>query len=375
MMPFAITRDSSLPLHMQLLDELRHKVMTGVLKPHERLPGEWELATELDISRATVQKAWQTAEEEGLIYRIPGKGTFVAEPRPASSERSTIAMIVPDFRGTFAVQLLSGVERVLRRHGYTVHLSATEYSIDEENRLLRQMREDGVKGCLVWAMHSTSADRLLASIGSMMPVVMLDRPVRGVTLPCVTSNNYTGGLQAMHHLIGLGHREIVFLARPHLDLWTVRERYRAYQDAMADAGLTAQPPVLIGDEHELSSYDAYVNADEAVLAPLVERIANPNRPTAIFAVNDWMAMRALRAAYRADVRIPDHLSLIGFDNLDVSEYLMPPLTTIAQNTELLGREAARRLLALIEGDPVEETLTLLPTQLIVRQSTAAPVST
>ncbi len=369
---FKVQRDSSLPLHIQLLDELRHKVMTGVLKPHERLPGEWELASELDISRATLQKAWQAAEEEGLIYRVPGKGTFVAKPSAPLNERSVVGMIVPDFRGTFAVHLLSGVERVLRRQGYSVHLAGTEYSLDEENRLLRQMRTDGMRGCIVWAMRSTTTDRLLATIGADMPVVLIDRPVPGVALPCITSNNYMGGRQAMQHLLDLGHHNIAFLARPHLDLWSVGERYRAYNEALTLAGIPARPAILIGDENELSSYDAYVTADEAVLAPLVDLLQQPDRPTAIFAVNDWMAMRALRAAHLAGIRVPEDVSLVGFDNLDVSEYLMPPLTTIAQNTDLMGSEAARRLLTLVEGEPIEETLTLLPTQLVIRRSTSQP---
>ncbi len=374
MSKFEIQRESSLPLHIQLLDELRHKVMTGLLKPHERLPGEWELASDLAISRATVQKAWQTAEEEGLLYRVPGKGTFVAEPLSKANARNTIGMIVPDFRGTFAVHLLSGVERVLRQHGYSVHLAGTEYTVEEENRVLRQMQQDGIRGCIVWAMRSASSARLLSTIGQEMPIVLIDRPMAGVSLPCVTSNNYMGGRQAMQHLIDLGHQNIAFLARPHLDLWPVKERHRAYQEAMQEANLPVRPPILIGDENELSSYNAYVSADEAVLAPLVALLRQPDRPTAIFAVNDWMAMRALRAAFMANVRVPEDISLVGFDNLDVSEYLIPPLTTIAQNTDLLGSEAARRLLTIIEGEPIQETLTLLPTQLVVRQSTTRPNS-
>ncbi len=75
MIHFEISKSSPLPLHMQLLDDLRHKVLTGVFKAHDPLPGEWEIASELDISRTTIRKAWQSAEEEKLIYRSAGKGT------------------------------------------------------------------------------------------------------------------------------------------------------------------------------------------------------------------------------------------------------------------------------------------------------------
>ncbi len=375
MITINIAKDSSLPLHMQLLDELRHKIRSGLIKAHERLPGEWEIVSALDISRATIQRAWQAAEDEGLIYRIPGKGTFVAEPRPESVVRTAVGLVTPDFRGTFAGQMLSGAERVLRQQGYYVQLACSEYSIAEENRVLWQMREDGVCGWIVWGMKSDGEQRLLASLAQSMPVVLIDRPVDDLKLPCVTSNNYSGGLQAMQHLIDLGHRRIAFLARPHLNLWTVAERYRAYQDALRAAGLEPQPPILVGDENELSSYNAYLVGDEQQLEPLLSRLHQPDRPTAIFAVNDWMAMRALRAAQIASLRVPNDLSLVGFDNLDVTDYLSPPLTSIAQNSELMGSEAARRLMALIEGEIPQDVLTLLPTTLVKRKSTAVPPST
>lgn len=371
MMKFEINKTSSLPLHIQLLDELRHKVRTGAFNAHDRLPGEWELASELDISRATIQKAWQSAEEEGLIYRIPGKGTFVAAARLPETTRNAVGLVVPDFRGTFAVHLLSGAERVLRKQGYSVQLASTEYDVREENRVLARMQTDGMAGCMVWAVRDTSGERRLPALAQTMPIVLMDRPLAGIALPCVTSNNYMGGQQAMAHLLELGHQRIAFLARPHLELWTVAERYRAYQDMLRAAGETPLAPILIGDERELSSYTAYIHGDDAALSPLVTLLRQPDRPTAIFAVNDWMALRALRAAASAGLRVPDDLSLVGFDNLDVSEYLSPPLTTIAQDADILGEETARHLLALINGETPNPVLTMVPTRLIVRQSTRA----
>lgn len=369
MITFSVLKTASLPLHVQLLDDLRHKVLTGVLKAHERLPGEWELSEQLEISRATIQKAWQSAEEEGLLYRIPGKGTFVAEPSNSSAVRVVVGLVLPDFRSASAAQLLRGTERVLRQRGYRVEVACSEYSVLEENRVLRQMRDDGVSGCIVWAVKG-EGDRLIGRLPRSIPTVLIDRPVPPLHLPCVTSNNYAGGMQAMDHLIGLGHRRIAFLARPHLDLWTVAERYRAYCDALTHIGETPAQPLLIGDEHELSSYDAYQADDDASLVPLIAHLKQPDRPTAIFAVNDWMAIRVLRAAAAAEICIPEELSLVGFDNLDVGKYLTPPLTTVAQDTNMMGAEAARRLLAVLEGEAMQEIITLLPTDLIVRGSTA-----
>ena len=301
--------------------------MTGALKAHERLPSEWEIVTELGISRATIQRAWQAAQQEGLIYRVAGKGTFVGERRAKTSTQIVVGLVVPDFRGSTSARTLSGAERVLRQQGYSVRVASTEYAADEEDRILRQMTDDGVCGCILWAVKDAAATRTISKLIGELPMVLIDRPVDGLPLPCVTSNNYTGAMQAMKHLTELGHRRIAFVARPHMELWTVSERLRAYQDAMRAAGETPLPPILIGDEKELSSFDAYLNSDDHRLKPLIELLSEANRPTAIFAVNDWMAMRVLRAAEHTGLRVPEDLSLVGFDNLDIVDYLTPPLTT------------------------------------------------
>ena len=130
MVDFQISKTSSLPLHVQLLDELRHRIMTGVFKPHDRVPGEWELVEGLGISRATVQKAWQIAQEEGLLYRIPGKGTYIADRRDSENTRVAVGFMIPEYRSIFAMQMLSGAERVLRKHHCQLVFANTDRHLD-----------------------------------------------------------------------------------------------------------------------------------------------------------------------------------------------------------------------------------------------------
>lgn len=370
MTEFRISKDSSLPLHIQLLDELRHKIITGELKPHDQLPGEWELVQMLNVSRATLQRAWQSAQDEGLIYRVAGKGTFVAEPAKAANDRNAIGFIIPDYRGTFAMNLLGGAEQVLRKAGYGVLFASTDRNIDEENRILKEYLEQGIQGVILVPVRGSTQNRVLASSEVNVPVVLMDRPINGLVLPCVSSNNYAGGLQAMNHLLKLGHRRILFVARPHMDLWSVSERYRAYQDALHLQGIEPQPAFLIGGDNEMNSYEAYHSADQGEIKPLIAHLMDDARPTAVFAVNDWMALKAQRAITAAGLRNPEDVSVIGFDNLDIAQYQNPPLTTVAQDAQLMGAEAARRLITLMEGDANREILTLLPTSLIERGSTA-----
>lgn len=369
MIEFKLSRESSLPLHMQLLDELRHKIKSGVLNAHDRLPGEWEMVEVLGISRATIQRAWQAAQDEGLLYRVVGKGTFVAGPSSAASTGESVGFFVPEYRGTFSVQMLSGAERVLRRYGYRVHVASTDRELSEENRLLQSLDTDGARGCILVPSRGDSG-RVLTSPQFRVPTVLLDRPVPGAELPCVTSSNYEGGRQAMEHLVSLGHRRIVFFARPHLDLWPVAERYRAYRDVLMEVGGDPLDPVLMDGNKEMSWFEAYIQHDDAAVQPLVDLLRSPQRPTAIFAVNDWIALQTQRAITLAGLKNPADVSVVGFDDLDIAQYQNPPLTTVAQNGASMGAEAARRLMTLMEGERSEAIVTLIPTRLVVRGSTA-----
>ncbi|NPV66896.1 MAG: GntR family transcriptional regulator [Anaerolineae bacterium] len=368
---FKLSKTSSLPLHTQLLNELRHAILSGRLKPHDRLPGEFELVEQLGISRTTIQKAWDAAEDEGLIYRVPAKGTYVAAPQQGQQVSRSVGFLVPQFLYTFDGDLLDGAEKVLRQHGYRLLFAQTERRVEEENRLLHTMCQEGVVGFLLWPVSDPEEKRILSGENCRVPIVLLDRPIPGVALPCVTSRNYEGGMQIMTHLLELGHRRIAFLAWPHLNLWPIAERFRAYQDAMRGAGLEPMAePLYIGvPSSEATNYRRLAQSAQEDVQRLTILLSQPDRPTALFAMNDLVAMLALQAARRAGVRVPEDLSIAGFDNLEMTEHVTPPLTTVAQDVRLMGAEAARRLLALIAGEPVQDVFTLLPTRLIVREST------
>lgn len=373
MVRFRLTRDSSLPLHRQLLNELRHAILSGELQPHDQLPGEIELVEQLGVSRATIRRAWQAALEEELIYRVTGKGTYIAAAQPARMSRQVVGFLIPGFHSPFDSYLLIGAESVLRAQGYGLLFACTERNVDEENRIVREMCRDAVAGILLWPALGNSKQRALTDPHCNIPAVLMDRPIPGLPLPCVSSNNHRGGLQAMRHLLELGHTQIAFLSSPHLDLWTIAERFRAYEDAMRSAGLAPREPIIIDSRDELNSYaeyGSYLAAYRDEIEAVARLLAQPDRPTAIFAMNDLMAFIIIRAAALAGLNVPRDLSIAGFDNLALAEHIDPPLTTVAQDPLSIGSEAARRLLALIQGEPAQDILTLLPTHLVMRASTA-----
>ncbi len=371
-MMFRLSRTSPIPLHTQLLNELRHAILSGKLKPHEQLPGEYALISQLRISRSTIQRAWQTAQDEGLIYRVPAKGTFVSEPAQRPTTTRFVSCIMAEFRYTFDGSLLDGADELLRAKGYRLLFAQSERRIEEENRLIRTMCAEGVAGILLWPVMENNSKRFVSDPSCSVPVVLLDRPILDVSLPCITSQNYEGGLQAMQHLLALGHRDIAFAAWPPLDLHPIAERIRGYREAMVEAGLTPRPILTLGEPLEAVNYRRYEREAHEDVAYLADVLRRPDRPTAIFAMNDLLAVLVLRAARAAGLQLPADLSVIGFDDLELTRRTEPTLTTVAQDTPVIGREAVRQLLSLIDGDPPRRTFTLVPTRLIVRESTSTP---
>lgn len=370
---FKLSKDSPIPLHVQLLNELRHAILSGKLKPHEQLPGEYLLVEQLNISRSTIQRAWQTALDENLIYRVPAKGTFVSEISSAAAKPKIIGCIMPEFRYSFDGSLFDGAEEILRAAGYRLLFAQSERRIADENRLIRTMCEEGAAGILLWPVGEYTQDRYVYQSDCTVPIVLLDRPILGANLPCVTSQNYDGARQAVEHLLSLGHQRIAFAAWPPLDLLPVAERGRAYHDAMETAGVPPLPFITLGAPVEAVNYRRYAQEAHEDVATLADVLSQPDRPTAIFAMNDIVATLVLRAVQEIGLNVPNDLSLVGFDNhTELAARIVPALTTVAQDTRLLAREAARRLLVLIEGEPSLNTFILIPTRLVVRDSTGAP---
>src|SRR5689334_2769965 len=196
---FKLNKESPIPLHIQLVNELRQMILAKELEPHSRVPSEPQLVSTLNISRTTIRQAWQTAEEEGLLYRIHGKGTFVAEPVVARAAK-LIGFLIPDFRSTFDSQLLSGAEKHLRKLGYRVMFAHTERHIDEENRLLQEMSQEGVSGFLLWPAIGRGEPRYLERVQNI-PTVFMDRSIPGLNYPCVAAEHYRGAVTAIEHLL------------------------------------------------------------------------------------------------------------------------------------------------------------------------------
>ena len=380
-MEITVAYNSSIPLHTQLLNQLRHLILSGQWSPGRQLSSETELQRQLKISRSTIRQALHKAEAEGLIERVPGRGTFVASLPTNNDSSHLIGYITVELLNSdFQYQLLCGAENAAKEKGYRILFSNSNQDVDEESRLLDQLLADKVGGILIWpAFHNDPTRRLfqLAQQNSI-PIVLMDRTLPSLNCDCVASDNYAGGYNAVKHLTDLGHQRIAFLSRPILQLSTIAERFRGYQKALQDAGLIPLQPWLVGTvDQELRTRPA-LSAYSSGVGPEIEQIAryleSSERPTAIFAMNDLMALQALKAASQVGLRVPADLSVVGFDDTDILAHLEVPLTTVAQDIFDLGQQAAELLIERIEGYNGPPRQKLLPTQLRVRASTIIPAT-
>lgn len=374
-MDIAVSKDSSVPLHFQLLNQMRHLILSGEWSAGSRVPSESTLQSLLGISRSTIRHALTAAKAEGLVASVPGKGTFVTKNPNSQRNSHLIGFVIPYFRSSFDSQLLRGAESALRAKGYRVIFCNSERQLPEEDRLLRLLLQDRAAGILIWPVMDESPRRFLFDLVGQLPVSLMDRTFPGLEADVVLCDNFNGGYHATEHLIMLGHRKIVFMARPHLNLLPIADRLRGYRQAMRDAGLEPLEPLLIGAQQELSTDYAlrsYTNASGEDIQQIRDYLAAPKRASAIFTMNDLMALQVLRAAELANLSVPHDLSVVGFDDMDIASQLPVPLTTIAQDSFTIGQQAAGLLLRRIGGDNGKPRQVVLPARLVVRASTARP---
>ena len=269
---------------------------------------------------------------------------------------STIGLILPDTANPFYGEIARIIENFGYAEGYTVILCNSNLDGERERDYIDMLRAKRVEGLVI---IPTSAEAVAPLKGSSIFTVVLEYPIEGAH--CLVADDYQGGYVATEHLIRLGHQRIGILTRTG-DTSSSALRVQGYRAALESAGM----PV---DETLIVETGAAIPQGEAAALRLLDL---PNPPTAIFSHSDMIALGVYSAARRRELRIPDDLSVVGYDDIDEAAYFNPPLTTVMYPKQAMGEGAARLLIRLMQSDslPVPAT-TLLPIELVERASTAA----
>jgi len=270
----------------------------------------------------------------------------------------TIAVIVPDVANPFFTLIVRAAEEVARRADYRVLLCDTRADVTVERDVISEMIAHRVEGIVIAPVSDRSSAHLqqLARFG--VPFVLIDRTVSGVEADVVLGDSSGGAQQLVEHLISLGHRRIGMIVETD-DVSTARDRRHGYEAALEAAGITVDPKLVT---------EATVDPEGGVEG-MRRLLALDEPPTAVFTVNNLVALGAIEAVRSAGLEVPDDVALVCFDDIEYASRLYPFLTAMVQPAETFGTLGTQLLLERIEGRGPERThVVVLPGEFIVRKS-------
>lgn len=304
---------------------------------------------------ATVDEAKQAA-----IYKAIEELNYTPNLAAQGLKRgksSMVGVLTPNLGGPFYSAMLGGVEEGFGESEYYPLFVSGGWIESKEMQAFELLLKRGVEGLIV--LGGRLSESYLLEQAALIPLIIVGQQIEALAKHCIAINNFEAAQAATEHLIEKGHRAIVHITGP-MDHPDARERLAGYQQALSNAGIKPNPEWLIyGDYSEQSG----------ILA--IEHLFS-QKPmqafSAIFAANDQIAIGARLALHRRGIRVPDDISIMGFDDQSVAAFLIPPLSTVRQPAYEMGAAAARAMLCLLEG--YEPELADTRFQLILRESVA-----
>ncbi len=307
-----------------------------------------------DVSDETRDAVRRVIQEQGYTANRHARGL-------SAGRTGLVGVLVPLVYPVYFSAILAGASEALYEHEMRVVLSPTQHEHAREVSLLDRLMHGATDGALI-VLPEESSDELERALDGGYPFVVVD-PLLPLDerIPSVSAAHMSGADQAMRHLLSLGHRRIGAITGP--PGWVATEdRRRGYRAALASAGIELDPALEVEADFEITE-------GEHAAGTLLDM---RNRPTAVFAFNDNIAIGTMRAAHARGLRVPDDLSVVGFDDVEHATIVTPQLTTVRQPLAEMGRTAVSLLVRLLENQSFETLQFQLATRLVVRDSTAPP---
>ncbi|GAA3748262.1 LacI family transcriptional regulator [Spinactinospora alkalitolerans] len=324
------------------------------------------IAAEAGVSAPTVSRvlngrgdvAPNTRERIETLLRVHG---YRRRGSRADERVGLLDLVFNDLDSPWAVEIIRGVEDAAHAAGSGIVVSAIHRRASSTRQWLRNVRSRTSDGAILVTTDLDSALRTELEDLDLPAVVIDPVGVPDLAVPTIGCTNWAGGLSATDHLIGLGHRRIAFVAgRP--ELWCSRARLDGYRAGLETAGLDFDGELVVPGEFD---YESGFRAAEQLFD-----LGEP--PTAVFAASDQMALGVYEALRLRGLRVPGDVSVIGFDDLPETRWSSPPLTTVRQPLAEMGRLAVRTVHRLVRREAIESPRIELATELVIRDSSAAP---
>lgn len=318
--------------------------------------------SQMTASRALNDRPGVSRETREAVLKIAAEIGYVVNrsaQKLSGARNGVIGIITPMLDNQFASELIVGIGRAARAIRYETLVYTIFDEDGDSHRSLIGLLQQFADGVVAILPRETAFFEALAA--AHVPVTLIDQRGSLTHFPSVSVDNYGGACLAVEHLASLGHRRIAFIGGDEA-IEGVRDRRRAYEDTLARLGLAREPMLVAkGDLSQMKGFEAALR---------LMRMAQ--RPTAIFAANDLSAFGAIAAVHEAGLRVPDDISIIGFDDIPMAAQVHPALTTIRQPFAQMARAAVDTLLVAINGGEPTAARITLPAELVVRHSTASP---
>jgi LacI family transcriptional regulator, repressor for deo operon, udp, cdd, tsx, nupC, and nupG len=329
-----------------------------------------DVAKLADVSTATVSRVMATPERvspeaRARVLEAVARTGYVPNPaaRSLRSQKTYMVLVVlPDLSNTFFSKILRGIEETLFEAGYGMIISDLDGSPEKEAHFAAFTAAGRVDGAILLNGHlfGQSREGKGSAAKINIPLVALCEAIPDADIPQIEIDNRDAAERMTRHLASLGHQSIAYVSGPAENVLE-RERFRGYQNGLRASGLAFDPDLVVAGDYTLESG---VRAGEDLLR-------RTKRPTAVFCTSDEMAIGIVRTLSSAGVRVPEDISVAGFDDIEFAAAAQPALTTIHQPRRELGQTAATVLIDLLQGRSAAKRIRW-KTELITRDSVAAP---
>lgn len=382
-------RTSKMPLYRQIVDYFKTKIDSGELLPEEKLPTEVELASRFHVSRITSKKALEELEKMSLIYRIQGSGSYVSSVGTDGTETDTrtdknayisgakvVAIVLPfDITNGRLTDCIKGASEILYERGYFLTIHCADRSGEKEKVILHHLYQNGIDGIIFYPLSDYRNLDIIHMLNVHdYPMVTIDKYFESLPVSYVISDNYRGSYDAVDYLAKCGHRKIAYISDvPIESASSVRNRYFGYIDALRSNELELNYELIRFNINELGARmvdsnnaledQEYVEVLRETLLELLQKGV-----TAVITVNDYVAINIIDVCRMSGIKVPQKLSVIGFDNLELTQFISVPLTSVEQDFYEIGKAAASILIDQVEGIHKECVKCVIPTRFIERKS-------
>lgn len=325
------------------------------------------------VSDETRRRVLEAVRE--MNYRRNGLARSLKRQRT-----ETVGLVLGDISNPYSTELANAVRETLSARAFNLFICISEHSAKEDIVAFESLVDHSVDGLIVATRANADGDRRLREIvESDVPVVVVGRDFQHQNVDFIAADNLQGGFEATQHLIDLGHERIAFIGAT-ISGRTSLKRLQGYLKALEEHNLPVDERLITGRKEAVSEVPGY-STEKMGYEGMKRLLSLPNRPTAVFARNDFTAFGAVSAIKEAGLRVPEDIAIVGFDDIPLAVHMSPSLTTVRQPMRLQGQLAAEMLLQRIAGghdsagDNEDENLArrerILDCELIVRQSTVS----